>query len=74
MEFIYENTIVINRELSDLDKFTIDFINVLKKHTKYVIVSGYVSILLGMARASEYVDFQILTSCIVILKTRVFIV
>lgn len=59
MKFIDKKTIEINRELSDLDKFTIDFTNILKKHLNYVIVSGYVAILLGRARASEDVDIII---------------
>ncbi|MBN2602652.1 MAG: hypothetical protein JXA91_00790 [Candidatus Thermoplasmatota archaeon] len=56
MKFIDKRTIEINRELSDLDRFTIDFINILSKYTDYVIVSGYVAILLGRARASEDID------------------
>ena len=56
MEFISKNNIKIDRELSELDIFTLDFINVLKKYTKYVLVSGYVSILLGRSRASEDID------------------
>jgi len=59
MKFIDKKNIEINRELSELDKFTIDFINILKKHSNYVIVSGYVAILLGRARASEDVDIII---------------
>ncbi len=59
MKFIDKKNIEINRELSNLDKFTIAFINILKKHTKYVIVSGYVAILLGRARASEDIDIII---------------
>ena len=59
MKFTDKKTIQIDRELSDLDKFTIDFIKILEKHTKYVIVSGYVAILLGRARASEDVDIII---------------
>jgi hypothetical protein len=59
MRFINKKNIEIDRVLSDLDKFTIDFTNILKKHTKYVIVSGYVAILLGRARASEDVDILI---------------
>ncbi|MDI6737809.1 MAG: hypothetical protein QME12_04815 [Nanoarchaeota archaeon] len=59
MRFVSENIIEINRELSDLDLFAIDFIKVLKKHTRYVIISGYVSILLGRARASEDIDIII---------------
>ena len=59
MKFIDKKTIEIDRELSDLDKFTIDFTNILKEHLNYVIVSGYVAILLGRARASEDVDIII---------------
>ncbi len=51
-----KSTITIDRELSDLDKFTLEFITILKKFTPYVIVSGYVAILLGRARASEDID------------------
>ena len=36
-----------------------DFINILKKYSDYVIVSGYVSILLGRTRSSEDVDLLI---------------
>jgi hypothetical protein len=48
--------ITIDRELSDLDQFALDFITILKKHTSYVLVSGYVAILLGRSRASEDID------------------
>ncbi|TAL56325.1 MAG: hypothetical protein EPN86_02715 [Nanoarchaeota archaeon] len=56
MKFISKDTIQLDRELSDLDKFVIDFVKIISKHTKYVLVSGYVSILLGRARMSEDVD------------------
>lgn len=56
MKFIDKKTIKIDREISDLDNFTLDFIKILEKNTDYVIVSGYVAILLGRARASEDVD------------------
>ncbi len=56
MKFIDKRTIEINRELSELDKFTLDFVKILKKYANYVLVSGYVSILLGRARVSEDVD------------------
>jgi hypothetical protein len=59
MKFISEKIIEIDRELSDLDIFTFDFIKLLRKHTPYVVVSGYVSILLGRSRASEDVDIII---------------
>ena len=59
MKFVNRNLIEIDRELSDLDTFTIDFVKILKKYTKYVLVSGYVSILLGRSRSSEDVDIII---------------
>ena len=51
--------IVINRELSELDRFVLDVIDVVEKHARYVIVSGYVTILFGRSRGTEDVDFVI---------------
>ena len=51
--------IVLNRELSDLDKLVFKFIKILEKHVDYVIILGYVSILLGRSRATEDVDLYI---------------
>ena len=45
--------ITLNRKVNNLDKFVIDFTSLLDN---YVIVSGYVSILLGRTRATEDVD------------------
>ncbi len=45
--------------LNVLDIFTLDFLKVLKKFSSYVVVSGYVSILLGRSRASEDIDMLI---------------
>jgi hypothetical protein len=59
MKFIDKNTIEIDRELSELDNFTLDFVKILEEFAKYVLVSGYVSILLGRARVSEDVDIII---------------
>ena len=59
MKFIDKHNIEINRELSELDNFTIGFVRILEKYTNYVLVSGYVSILLGRSRASEDVDIII---------------
>lgn len=56
---IMPKEIKLDRELSDLDKFAINFSKAISKHTKYVIVSGYVSILLGRARVSEDIDMLI---------------
>lgn len=59
MRFIDTTTIETDRELSDLDRLALEFTAVLQRHTPYVIVSGYVSILLGRARASEDIDIII---------------
>lgn len=48
--------IILGRELSNLDKFVLDFTSLLEY---YVIVSGYVSIILGRARATEDVDLLV---------------
>lgn len=55
-----EHEIKLNRNLNELDRFVINFINKLEKHNiKYVIVSGYVSIILGRSRGTEDVDLLI---------------
>jgi len=48
--------IKLDRILNNLDKFVLDFVQLLDN---YVIVSGYVSILLGRSRATEDVDLLI---------------
>lgn len=48
-----------DKELNLLDKFVLDFVKILEKHTKYVIISGYVSILFGRSRATEDIDLFI---------------
>ena len=61
MEIKYsDEKIDFEKELTSLDKFTINFCFVLNKlKIKYVIVSGYVSILFGRNRSSEDIDFII---------------
>jgi len=51
-----EKEIMLDRELSQLDEFVLDFIDLLDN---YVIVFGYVSILLGRSRATEDIDLLI---------------
>lgn len=59
MEFS-KGKIIFDRELSDLDNFVIDFVDILNSvKIKYVIVSGYVSILFGRSRATEDIDIFI---------------
>lgn len=56
MKFINKNAIKLDKVINELDKFVLDFIKILEKHTDYVIISGYVSILLGRSRSTEDVD------------------
>jgi len=51
--------ITLERELNELDKFALEFTSIVKKYSDYAIVSGYVSILLGRARATEGIDIFI---------------
>ena len=51
--------IILDKELNYLDKFALDFFNIAIKYTDCVIISGYVSILLGRSRATEDVDIFI---------------
>ena len=54
MEYLAKNKeIILNRQVNELDQFVLDFCSLLKE---YVVVSGYVSILLGRSRATEDVD------------------
>jgi predicted nucleotidyltransferase len=48
-----------NKVLNELDKFVLSFIKILEKHIDYVIISGYVSLLLGRTRTTEDVDIFI---------------
>lgn len=59
MEIIFskEKIEIKDKTMNNLDKFVFDFISLLHKHKiKYVIVSGYVTILFGRNRTSEDVD------------------
>ena len=51
--------ILIDKDLNELDKFVLKFVKILEKYCSYVIVSGYVSIVLGRSRASEDVDLLV---------------
>ena len=51
-----EGKIILDKQLNNLDKFVFDFVSLLED---YVIVSGYVSILLGRSRATEDVDLLV---------------
>jgi hypothetical protein len=53
---VENGTIIINRELTRLDLFVRGFLDVLKKHSDYLIVSGFVSISTGRTRGTEDID------------------
>ncbi len=55
MRFSGKN-IFLEKEPSELDRLVFDFIGLLKKHTDYSIVSGYVAIILGRIRGTDDVD------------------
>ena len=58
MEFVFSGRrIMFSKELSDIDRFVIDFVEILNKcRIKYVIVSGYLAILFGRPRITEDID------------------
>lgn len=51
-----DKIITLNRQLSKLDKFVINFC---KNLSNYVLVSGYISIVFGRSRATEDIDLLI---------------
>ena len=53
---VENSTIIINRELTKLDMFVKEFLDVLKRHSDYLIVSGFVSISTGRIRGTEDID------------------
>ncbi|MFA5381736.1 MAG: hypothetical protein WC356_01110 [Candidatus Micrarchaeia archaeon] len=60
MEIEFKNKeIHLKRDTSELDKFVFETVKIVKKHTKYVIISGYIAILFGRARGTEDIDMFI---------------
>ncbi len=49
----------IKKQLTKLDLFVIDALNIISKYADYVLISGYVSIFFGRARGTEDVDIFI---------------
>lgn len=56
---IKKNIIIIQRDLTELDLFVKKFADVLKKHSDYLIVSGYVAICSGRIRGTEDIDILV---------------
>jgi predicted nucleotidyltransferase len=59
MKWLNEKTILLEKELNELDKFLLNFVGILEKYFEYVVVSGYVSILFGRSRATEDIDILV---------------
>ena len=53
---IDNDTIIINRDLTNLDLFLKEFLDILKKYSDYLVVSGFVSISTGRTRGTEDID------------------
>jgi hypothetical protein len=58
---VKENYIIIQRDLTELDIFVKNFLDVLEKYSDYIIVSGFVSISTGRSRGTEDVDILVPT-------------
>jgi len=57
---VKDDTIIINRDLTNLDIFVKDFLKILKAYQDYLIVSGFVSIATGRVRGTEDIDCLIM--------------
>ncbi len=53
---VREGTIVLKRSLTRFDTFVKKFLDVLKRYSDYMVVSGFVSVSTGRVRATEDVD------------------
>ena len=56
---VIDNTISINKHITELDLFVLNITKIIEKYANYVIISGYVSIFFGRARATEDIDMFI---------------
>ena len=53
MKWIDKKTIFIEKKLNELDKLLLSFVKILEKYFEYVVVSDYVSIVLGEQRLQK---------------------
>ncbi len=56
---IINNRVNVDKEVTKLDEFVLDSLSIIQKYADYAIISGYVSIFFGRARATEDVDLFI---------------
>jgi len=59
IQYSKDSIILKNKSLSNVDKFVLEFVDLLKNHFRYVIVSGYVAILFGRSRGTEDIGILI---------------
>lgn len=56
---VIDGVVNVDKEITKLDEFTLGVLDIVKKYADYLIISGYVSIFFGRARATEDVDIFI---------------
>lgn len=56
LEYDQNKVVIKDKVLTSLDKFVLDFTELLEEYVDYVVVSGYVVILFGRARGTEDID------------------
>ncbi len=56
---VIDGVVSVGKEITKLDEFVLKTIRFIKQRAEYVIISGYVSIFFGRARATEDVDIFI---------------
>jgi hypothetical protein len=59
MRFINDQEIQLDKIINELDQLALDVVEIIRNYSEYVIVGGYVSILLGRSRMSEDIDILI---------------
>ncbi len=53
---IKDNELTIDKNITELDKFTLELIEIIESYTDYVIIGGYISIFFGRSRSTEDID------------------
>ena len=56
---IKNREITVEKEITELDQFVLDLLEILEKYADYVIIGGYISIFFGRSRATEDIDLFI---------------
>ncbi len=56
---VKNNQIILEKHITELDKFVLNLLETIEKYANYVIIGGYVSIFFGRSRATEDIDLFI---------------